>query len=238
MGDFWGSFFRRRWFLPLPRILLACVLAFTFTSARADNTNDVLDKWFAAQSGVHSLSADFTQTRHLKTLLQPLIATGHLWFSAPNQFHWELGHPPQTVALRHADDLFIVYPRLKRAEHYPLGASAPHEWRDAMSLLDAGFPSTRQQFEKQFHLQSATQSNGVWRLTLQPLSPVARQVMPELAVFLAATDFSLAGTELVFQDGSRMRNDFTNIVVNPPVDEQLFRWTPPADFTVTEPFSK
>lgn len=205
---------------------------------RATDTNAVLDAWFAAQANVHTLSADFVQTRTLKTLVQPLVAAGRLWFSQPNQFRWELGQPAQTIALRHADEMFVIYPRLKRAEHYSLGASAPREWRDAMSLLDAGFPRTRKEFDGQFQVLSLTATNGRWLVALQPRSAAARQIIPELRVSLTANNFSLAGTELVFVDGSRMRNDFTNAVANPALDDNLFQWKPPADFKVTEPFAK
>jgi outer membrane lipoprotein-sorting protein len=34
-----------------------------------------------------------------------------------------------------------------------------------------------------------------------------------------------------------MRSDFTNAVVNPPLDEKLFEWTPPDDFKVTNPLA-
>ena len=63
-------------------------------------------------------------------------------------------------------------------------------------------------------------------------------MMPELRLALAASQFSLASTELVFVDGSRMRNDFTNAVLNPALDEKTFEWSPPADFKVTNPFAK
>jgi outer membrane lipoprotein carrier protein len=213
-----------------------CVLAPAIL--RAADTNAVLEGWFAAQAAVHTLSADFVQTRSLKTLVQPLTATGRLWFAPPNQFRWELGRPAQTIALRRADEMFVIYPRLKRAEHYPLGASSPREWRDAMSLLDAGFPRTRKEFDSQFQIQSLAETNGTWLLALQPRRAAAREIMPELRVLLATNDFSLAGNELVFVDGSRMRNDFTNLVLNAPLDEKLFQWKAPADFKVTEPFAK
>jgi outer membrane lipoprotein-sorting protein len=210
----------------------------TCAGLRAQDTNAVLDHWFAAQAGVRSMSADFVQTRTLKTLVQPLKADGRLWFEPPNQFRWELGKPARTIALRHGDDMYVIYPRLKRAEHYSLGASAPREWRDAMSLLDAGFPKTRKDFDAQFQLQSITQTNDAYVLDLQPRAAAARQVMPDLRVFLSTKEYELVGTELVFMDGSRMRNDFSNTVVNAPVDDSLFKWTPPADYKVTEPFSK
>jgi outer membrane lipoprotein-sorting protein len=219
-------------------LLVAALCGLAPATMRAAETNAVLDAWFAAQAHVHNLSADFVQTRTLKTVVQPLVADGHLWFSLPNQFRWELGRPAQTIAVRHADEMYVIYPRLKRAEHYPLGASAPRAWRDAMSLVDAGFPRTRQEFDAQFQVQSLTQTNGVWLVALQPRSAAARQIMPELRVSLATNDFSLAATELVFVDGSRMRNDFTHIVANSALDDRLFQWKPPADFKVTEPFTK
>jgi outer membrane lipoprotein-sorting protein len=179
------------------------LLAFCFAAPgclRAADTNAVLDAWFAAQAKVHSISADFTQTRTLKTLVQSLRAKGHLWFAPPNQFRWELGQPAQTIALRHGDDMYVIYPLLKRAEHYGMGKAAPQQWRDAMSLLDAGFPSKREEFETQFQLESLNETNGQWVLGLRPRSAAARQVMPELTVSLATNDYSLQGTELVFEE--------------------------------------
>jgi len=204
----------------------------------ADETNSVFDGWFAAQKNVHTWSADFTQTRALKTLTQPLVAKGRISFAAPNDFRWELGQPAQTIALRHGDEMFVIYPRLKRAESYPLGAGTPAEWRDTMSLLQAGFPRDRKEFDAQFQILSLAETNGTWQMSLQPKSAFARRMMPELRIGLATNDFSLASTELVFVDGSRMRNDFTNAVLNPVLDDNFFKWSPPADYKVTEPFAK
>jgi len=222
----------------LRQILFALGIASALQNVRADETNSVLERWFTAQKNVHTWSADFVQTRALKTLTQPLIANGHISFAMPNDFRWELGQPAQTIALRHGDEMFVIYPRLKRAECYPLGAGTPTEWRDTMSLLQAGFPRDRKEFEAQFQILSLAATNGVWQFSLQPKSAFARRMMPELRIGLATNDFSLASTELVFVDGSRMRNDFTNAVLNPTLDEKLFQWSPPADFKVTNPFAK
>src|SRR5881296_2017055 len=59
----------------------------------------VVTAWLQAQTNIQTWSADVKQIRSLKTLLQPLTATGHVWFAAPNQFRWEIGQPPQTIAV-------------------------------------------------------------------------------------------------------------------------------------------
>ena len=107
-----------------------------------------------------------------------------------------------------------------------------------MSLLQAGFPRDRKEFDAQFQILSLTETNGTWQISLQPTSPFARRMMPELRIGLATNDFSLASTELVFVDGSRMRNDFTNAVLNPTLDEKLFEWTPPPNFKIVEPLKQ
>jgi hypothetical protein len=39
-------------------------------------------------------------------------------------------------------------------------------------------------------------------------------------------------------DGSRMRNDFTNAILNPALDKNFSEWQPPPDYKVTEPFKQ
>jgi outer membrane lipoprotein-sorting protein len=213
-------------------------IIFTLQTVRAADTNSVLDAWFAAQKNLHTWSADFVQIRALKSLTQPLVAKGHIDFAMPNEFRWELGQPAQTVALRHDDEMFVIYPRLKRAERYPLGAGAPTEWRDTMSLLQAGFPRDRKEFDAQFQVVSLMETNGLWQMSLQPKSRFVQRMMPELCLCMSTNDFSLASTELFFVDGSRLRNDFTNALLNPSLDEKLFEWAPPSDFKITNPFAK
>jgi len=207
-------------------------------TAKAADTNAVINGWLAAQTNLSTWQADFVQTRTLRALTQPLMATGQVWFARPNQFRWELGSPAQTLAVRRADELFVIYPLLKRAERYPLGAKAAGQWRDALDLLETGFPSDRAELDARFHIAALAETNGVWQLSLQPTSTGARRMMQEVRVGLAANDFSLTSTELVFADGSRMRNDFANTVLNPALDAAVFDWKPPPDFKLVEPLAR
>jgi len=218
----------------------AAFIAFLFQTPAlfATDTNAVINRWLAAQTNVQTFNADFVQTRRLKTLTQPLTATGHLWFAQPNQFRWELRTPSQTIALRQAEEMWVIYPLLKRAERYPLGAKAPGEWREALALLEAGFPRNRADFDSRFRVLSLIETNGAWRFDLQPASAFARKMMKRISVGVTTNDFALASTELEFVDGSVMRNDFTNGVVNAAFGKEVFDWKPPADFKITQPLGK
>ncbi len=205
------------------------------SSVKAAGLNPLVASWLAAQPNIQTWSADFVQTRSLRSLAQPLTATGHVWFAAPNRFRWELGHPAQTIAVRGPNELLIIYPRLKRVEHFPLTGEQTGPWREALALLEAGFPRSQEQLEAQYDILSQSAKGETCELVLQPKSPAARRMMPQLTIDFDTKDFSLRGTELHFADGSSMRNDFKNPVLNPPMEEKLFAPTIPPDYKSVEP---
>lgn len=211
------------------------MLALTLAASGGSPIDSVLNRWLAAQAELKTWTADCTQTRSLKTLTQPLVARGRVWFAAPDRFRWELGQPAQTIAVRRGDQMWISYPRLKRAEHYDLSGSQTGPWRDALGLLEAGFPRSRQQLDRRFKIASLQATNEVWTFALQPNSAQARRFITEVGVAVGMKDCALLATELTFADGSKMRNDFTNIVLNPTLGEALFNPPVDAGFTVTEP---
>lgn len=202
---------------------------------RGSDLNALVDRWFIVQTNLQSWSADFTQTRSLKVLAQPLVAKGKVWVAAPGRFRWELGQPPQTIALRQPDELFIIYPRLKRAEKYPLSNVPPGPWTDALALLDASLPRDRASMDARFRLLSVMETNSTLQLMLEPRSSAARKVISGILIAFKTNDFSIAVTEMKFADGSSMRNDFANARLNQPLDPELFEPKLEKDFTVVEP---
>ena len=191
--------------------------------------------WLAAQTNIQSWSADFVQTRALKTLAQPLTATGHVWFEAPNKFRWELGHPPQTIAVRAPQELLVIYPRLERVEKFPLAGTQTGPWRDALALLEAGFPRSESALKAQYNIISQSVQDGAGEIALQPKSAAARRMIPQLKIVFDTKDFALRSTELQFADGSTMRNDFKNPVLNPKIEPDEFSPKIPGDYKVVEP---
>lgn len=192
-------------------------------------------EWLAAQTNIQTWSADFVQTRKLKSLTQPLKAKGHVWFAAPNKFRWELGHPAQTIAVRSTDEMLIFYPMLKRVERYPLTEQQTGPWRDALSLLEAGFPRSRPDLEARYNILSQTVRGDVGQLVLQPKSAAARRMIPQIEIDFDTHDHSLRATELQFADGSKMRNDFEHPELNPKLDETIFAPPVPPDYKVVNP---
>ena len=216
--------------------LWSLVLGAWNSQGHGADTDAQFNQWFEVQTNLQSWSGDFTQTRTLKVLNQPLVSTGKVLVTR-DKFRWELGQPAQTIVLRQPDQLLIIYPRLKQAEKYPLGAFPSGPIKDALALLDATLPRDRTTMEKNFQLLSASETNAVLQMTLQPKSESARKFISEILIGFHTNDFTIAATEMKFADGSSLRNDFTNVVLNQPIQSDQFQFKLPPDYTVVEPLN-
>jgi outer membrane lipoprotein-sorting protein len=214
--------------------LLLLLLPFSLLAAPDDHL--VLD-WINAQSNIHTWTADFTQTRELKALNQPLTATGKIWFTAPDHFRWEVMKPSPTIATRTQDDLLVIFPHLKRAEKYSLVALRQGQWKDLMSLLDTGFPRSHDDFEKQFHVREIKDVPGCKRLVLDPKSDLVKKYLPEIDIDIRTPDLALLATTMIFVDGSVLKNEFTNQQLNQPIDNAVFAPSV-SGYTVTQPLAQ
>jgi len=215
--------------------ILILLLALSAEMLPAAELLSPVESFLNAQAGIQTWSADFIQTRYLKTLAQPLTATGHVWFAAPNQFRWELGKPAKTIALRSGPDMLLIYPGLKRVERYPLDGTQAGPWKDASALLEAGFPRNRAEIDRQFEILSQTATNGSFDLTLRPRQPGSRRMMPRITISFDPAGYRLFATELELADGSRMRNEFSNQQTNQPLPDGAFSKAIPEGYKLVEP---
>jgi len=221
-----------------PLLVLSLLTLLGQLSTAGAALDPVVSSWLAAQTNVHSWSADFVQTRSLKSLTQPLTAKGHIWFAAPNRFRWELGSPAQTIAVRATNEMLVIYPRLKRVERFPLTGNEAGPWKDALALLEAGFPRNAEQLEDQYNVQDQIVQDPIVKLVLQPKSATARRMMPQILIEFDRRDLMLHATELRFADGSLMRNDFSNAVLNPDIKPDQFSPAIPPNYKIVEPLKK
>lgn len=218
------------------RIMILCLWCVARSANGADG-DALVDKWLGAQTNIVSWHGAFQQTRSLKALKQPLVSTGQVWFAAPGSFRWQVGST-QTVAIRKEQSMLVLYPKLQRAERYDFEKMSGGQWKDALALLQAGFPRSRQELSDQYRLKSTSATNEAHRIVLEPRSFQARKMLPELSIFVAIGNYQLKATELKFADGSLMRNDFSNVQTNIPIESGIFSIDPPVGWTVTEPLAE
>ena len=129
--------------------LIGFVLLGSPALSSAGESNSPVTAWLASQTNIQTWAADFVQTRTFKALTEPLTATGHVWFAEPNKFHWELGKPPQTIAVRARDEMLVIYPGLKHVERYPLTGTQAGPWLSSGCTHPLGVCSSPRCFQAQ-----------------------------------------------------------------------------------------
>lgn len=220
-----------------PLLLLIVAGQLTAAAAAPVALSPAVKSWLAAQTHLHTWTADLTQTRTLQSLTEPLTAQGQVWFAAPDRFRWELGQPPETIAVCTGTNLLILYPRLKRAERIRLSGGHTGQWRSALDMLEAGFPRSAAQLRRRYRILSQTVTNHTCRLTLQPRAAMVRRMVSRLEIDFDTGNSALRGTELKFSDGSTLRNDFHHVVLNPKLGKTIFAPPIPSDYTVVQPMT-
>ncbi len=220
-----------------PALLLLVLLA-PIASRAETEAQAALDGWLARQSEIQSWTAAVVQTRHLRSLAKPLESSGRVWFARPNQFRWQLGEPARTVAVRSGEELVITYPRLRQVERYSLGAEIAPMWRYVLDLLELGFPSDAESFHERYELTEATSKDGVWAFRLRPSAEEARTLLEAVRIEVSETDLRLVSTELIFPDGSRMKNRFSELRIDPPLEPALFEAEVGEDWEEARPLAK
>ena len=195
----------------------------------------VLDAWLRQQAQIGAWSAEVIQTRQLKSLVRPLESVGRVWFAPPNRFRWQLGEPPRTIAVRTGEELAIVYPKLRQIERYALGDDLSPAWRQALALLEVGLPSDPAVFYERYELLSGRRDDDAWHFELQPTAKASRRLIERIRLAIGGDTPELRSTELVFPDGSLLRNVFHELRIDTPPDDSLFELDDVEGFEIVRP---
>lgn len=212
----------------LRALLFLPLLIATATLSAAELDFTPVKRWIAKQEDFRAVSADFTQTRALRALKSPLTSEGRLWFKAPSSFRWEIGTPAKTVVLRRGDALFIIQPAKKRAERSDASArpDKPSPMQ-AMGMMSFPFARDFADFQRQFETLSIATEGTRCHLEVLPREAQARKFLSALKLDFNTTNGHLEAFEMATRDGSSLRNEFSNVQVNPKLAPGVFDY----DFT-------
>lgn len=202
---------------------LVIFLLLAITPAFADAPLDLapLKKWLARQDEFRSVAADFTQTRALRVLRDPVATPGKLWFTAAGALRWELGSPVKTIVVRKDGNTMVINPAKKTAERQPAEKSAGG--RPGMGDM-MRFPLAKDfaDFQRQFEVLALSAVDSRTKIEIAPRDQQARKFMKVIKIEFDATTGHLQSFEMAFKDGSSLRNEFSNVRVNQKFDRALF----------------
>lgn len=201
-------------------LLLLCLTHSCGTAIAEEMDFTPVKRWIAQQSEIRTISADFTQTRSLKTVRKPLVTPGHIWFKSPQHLRWELGDPPKTLVIRKGNEILIITPAEKKVKRM-LASEMSGPESQIFGMMDFTNIRSLEEFQRQFEILSVKPSGDQCELELKSKSPSAK-FLSKLRLRFSTSSGVVLTLEMNFKDGSFMRNDFNNVRVNGSVEEGKF----------------
>jgi outer membrane lipoprotein carrier protein len=192
-----------------------------------------LKMMLGAQKNLKSLSADFTQTRTLRTLRSPLVIKGKLWFEAPGALRWELGDPPKMILIGNEHGITIIHPFKKEAEKKsPASASSFFDPQNLGMTRFAGEGSF-EEFQKQMQVTFISTSGSRCHVEMLPKDPAVAKGIASMTLDFDTVTGRWLSFGIVTREGSSLLDEFSNVQINPRIPGEVFKYNL-SGFTVTD----
>jgi len=216
-------FLRRSVLLTLGICLLAPFAGKAVATPKSPDSRSILREWISKQAGIYSLHADFVETRTLRTVRLPIKKTGMVWFGSKSRFRWQIGSPPDFMAIKSHDKLALIEPKKRRARILPGGQESsgrfpPITFPFATSLAD---------FESRFTVIDFRAEEHTAEVAFVPQDPEMSGQVRSVRIRFMRDSGIINLFEITFRDGSSISTQLSNIEVNANIPDKLFDY----DFT-------
>jgi hypothetical protein len=215
--------------------LLLAFTCFTIASSAADSTpteaRAALEKWFAAASKIKTVQAEFEQLRKLKSVRNPLRKSGRMWMDKKSGlFRWQVGDPPELVAVRTKDGgMTVLDAKKQRARVWTKEALQAEEKQgrgQGFAMLDSMQGASLADFDRDFELADAKQDEtnpNLWHFDWKFRDGKIGVVVLRLAIIANVSDGSLQSFTLHMRDGSSLGTVIRNHKLNAPIPTETFK---------------
>ncbi len=175
-----------------------------------------IDEVFVRLSGPKTVHASFTQTQHRAVLSRPLESTGSMVFVRPDKLRWQVDTPTKVIFMLSGASLSTTMPDLGVSERITL-AERP-QYMGLVEGLTVWLHADANRVE--------TDYDAAWRdglLVLRPTRDELARWVQSFSLTLSADRSFVSQVELTEPDGDRVVFAFSEVRLDDPVDDGLFR---------------
>lgn len=216
------------------RSLLFLSLYAVFSSAASaeplsgDDMKALLAKIREKRASAPQVQADFQEEKTLRMMNKPVVASGKVWFQAPNKFRREVKGNAPSLTVSDGNQLWIYYPKFQSVEKYALGKR---------SALDAGIAALTASLNlegvEQTYAMSGSREAGGHKIELAPRGASLKRVLQRFVIHFNEA-LQVERTEMVQPNGDRITTIYSN-ESRAPISAELFEFAPPPGTKITTP---
>jgi len=189
-------------------------------SAACDSTETCLAAIDAVQAGTQTLTARFTQTKHVSLLDEPIVSTGRFAFKRPDRVRLDIETPHAATVLVNGRQVSI--PGLSDAERQQL-AMGP--MAAMFAEFGAMFSGSRAALSKNFEVVAQPAEGGI-AMTLTPTLPEWQRLFRTIALRFSGPDLVMHSMRLDDALGDRLEIVMTDVQRNADLPDTLFTIPP------------
>jgi outer membrane lipoprotein-sorting protein len=168
---------------------------------------------------VTSISARFTQSKHMKILSKPLISQGYFYFQAPDSVRWEYTSPVKSVLLMSKNGI-KRYTRGSKGLVEDAGSSLP----SMQIVLQEISRWSRGQFTNNEYFSAVLQGGKEPRIVLSPREKGLADMISRIVITLSPDRPGMIKSVKIFENkGNYTLFEFRDVQMNGKLSESLFR---------------
>lgn len=191
----------------------------------------VLKRASTAYTNLKSMSADFVQRRENPLLGSTLTSRGRLYQRKPDRFLMKFTEPSGDVIVSDGRYFWLYYPSVDNKQ--VLRSPASEDGAGAVDLQAQFIGDPLRRFTHTYEGRQNVDGRAMHVLTLTPRS-VAEAGYNRLKVWIDETDYLVRRFQIREQTGALVEFQLSNLDVNPPLGDEIFRFTPPRGARVVE----
>jgi chaperone LolA len=205
------------------------VVSAHFAPLEQQNGAAILKRAAAAYAKVKSMRADFVQLRENPLLGSKSTSRGTLYQRAPDRFALKFSQPAGDVIMADGRYFWVYYPSVDRRQVIRAPASA--EGAGAVDLQSQFIGDPVRRFTHTLEGTQKINGRDVYVLTLIPRTDAGYKSMK---VWVDARDALVRRFQITEPTGAVVEFQLSNLVINPALGNDVFKFTPPADARIIE----
>ncbi|HEX7091653.1 MAG TPA: outer-membrane lipoprotein carrier protein LolA [Longimicrobiales bacterium] len=189
----------------------------------------ILRRASLAYARVNTMAAEFTQRLRNRLLRTDVRSKGRLYQRHPDRFLMRFEDPAGDVIVSDGRHFWVYYPSVDSLQ--VMRAPAGEQGSTGVDLRSQFVGNPLERFDATLDGREAVGGRDAYVLTLVPKQP---QGYERLRIWVDDRDYLVRRFEITEENGNVRLIELHGLEINQPLDEELFRFTPPPNAHIVE----
>lgn len=186
------------------------------------------------QGRIETLTGQFTQRKETSFMREPLISSGRVRVKRPHRIYLAYDSPQPLVISIDGQQMQIYHVDRNRLEQYSLRSAmgfAPF-WEPFLQVFQRPFSAWE---EKYFVDYRGLEGSRLHHFLLSPKEEKTRRFLAQIELWIDGSSGAIERFRMTEPQGDRLRLDFENLQINPPLGDEELKIQIPPGVKVIEP---